>query len=87
MDSLAKFLDPITGGSDGKGWALGKTIYPSDVIKVFFEIEGIDHIDSVIVRIQPDEIDDHNEEIVYLFNNRIDKTNIKNKIYKKSKKM
>ncbi|MDF0682151.1 MAG: hypothetical protein P0116_14425 [Candidatus Nitrosocosmicus sp.] len=72
LDSLAKYVDPVTGGSDSKGWTLGKIVYPSDVVKLFFEIKSIIHVNNIVVKIHPDEIDDDNKEIVYLFNQQLD---------------
>ncbi len=79
LASLTRFLDPTIGGDDGQGWNLGKILNPSDVIRLFFEIKGISHVGKVVIKIHPDEIDDHNKEIVYLFNQRLDIDIIKSK--------
>ncbi|MEO1560467.1 MAG: putative baseplate assembly protein, partial [Cyanobacteria bacterium J06632_19] len=45
--SLYQFFNPLTGGSDGKGWPLGRPVYQSDVIKLFQQIPGIRYLGVV----------------------------------------
>jgi predicted phage baseplate assembly protein len=33
--ALYRFLNPLTGGPDGKGWAFGRPVYPSDIVTLF----------------------------------------------------
>jgi predicted phage baseplate assembly protein len=40
-DRLYKFLNPITGGNDGKGWPFGRDLYASDVYQC---LQGISNI-------------------------------------------
>ena len=45
--SLYQFFNPLTGGSDGKGWSLGRPVYQSDVVKLFQQIPGIRYLGVV----------------------------------------
>jgi len=45
--SLYKFLNPITGGEDGKGWIFGRPVYTSDVIKLFQKVKGVRYVGSI----------------------------------------
>ena len=44
---LKKFLHPIEGGPDGKGWPFGRRIWPSDVHRTLSAVEGVDRIAKV----------------------------------------
>lgn len=33
--ALYRFLNPLTGGPDGKGWPFGRPVYPSDIVTLF----------------------------------------------------
>jgi predicted phage baseplate assembly protein len=33
--ALYRFLNPLTGGLDGNGWAFGRPVYPSDIVTLF----------------------------------------------------
>lgn len=44
---LYRFLNPLTGGSDGKGWPLGSPLYPSDVIAICQKVIGIRRLGMV----------------------------------------
>jgi len=41
---IEKYLDPITGGTDKKGWTLGRNLYSSDLYYLVEGITGIDHV-------------------------------------------
>lgn len=43
QNGLNKFLDPLRGGLDGKGWPFGRAIYPSEIYKIIDNIEGLDY--------------------------------------------
>ncbi len=40
---LRNFLDPISGGHDGKGWPFGRDIFISEIYQVIEETEGVDY--------------------------------------------
>ena len=41
---LADFLHPLTGGSDGNGWAFGRKPHKSDFYALIEAVQGVDHI-------------------------------------------
>ena len=41
---LADFLHPLTGGSQGTGWAFGRKPYKSDFYALIEAVQGVDHI-------------------------------------------
>jgi predicted phage baseplate assembly protein len=41
-DSLNRFLSPLKGGPDGKGWPFGRSVYRSEVYEVMEGVEGVD---------------------------------------------
>lgn len=45
--SLRKFLDPLDGGPEGKGWPLGRDVYISEVAEVIAAVRGVDHVLSL----------------------------------------
>lgn len=47
ISQLEKFLHPISGGIDKKGWDFGEDLHISDIYLLLSEIEGIDIIDSI----------------------------------------
>ena len=50
MTKLADFLNPITGGSEGKGWPFGRPVYPSEIYQeIKNDVEGIDFISNVLI--------------------------------------
>ncbi len=50
MAQLHRFLNPLTGGADGKGWPFGRDIYISDVYQCLQGMEGIQFIRNVEMR-------------------------------------
>jgi len=45
--ALRKFLHPIHGGRDGKGWPFGRNVLKVDLYHVVEEVEGVDFVDKV----------------------------------------
>jgi predicted phage baseplate assembly protein len=45
--ALYRFLNPLTGGIDGKGWPLGQALHSSDVIAVCQKVMGIRYLGIV----------------------------------------
>lgn len=41
---VAKYLDPISGGADKKGWPIGRNLYTSDLYYLVEGITGVDHV-------------------------------------------
>ncbi len=42
--TLQSFLNPLSGGPDGKGWPFGRDVYLSDVAAIVEAIAGVDYI-------------------------------------------
>lgn len=47
LDALTAFLNPLTGGPGGAGWAVGRGLYTSDVATVLGDVEGVDYVQEV----------------------------------------
>ena len=41
------FLNPLTGGPDGKGWPFGRTVHAAEVFGVLQKVGGVDVVDDV----------------------------------------
>lgn len=52
--ALARFLHPLTGGPEGKGWAFGRKPYRSDLYALIEGVAGVDHVRSLAVSETPD---------------------------------
>lgn len=52
MDQLVTFLHPLTGGSDGEGWAFGRKPHRSDIYAALERIASVDHIRRLVVHEQ-----------------------------------
>jgi predicted phage baseplate assembly protein len=46
-DKLFNFLNPLTGGTDGKGWPFGRDLFVSDIMASLLSVPGVDFIRSV----------------------------------------
>jgi predicted phage baseplate assembly protein len=54
LTRLYRFLNPLTGGLDGKGWPFGRNLFLSDVYQCLQGIPGVQFIRSVeMFRTQP----------------------------------
>jgi len=40
---LDRFLNPLTGGPEGGGWPLGRSVYPAETLQVIDETPGVDY--------------------------------------------
>ncbi|MCC5637945.1 putative baseplate assembly protein [Nostoc sp. CHAB 5844] len=45
--ALYRFLNPITGGQDGKGWPFGRPVYPSDIVNLFQQFPAVRYLGVV----------------------------------------
>ncbi|MFO7683833.1 MAG: baseplate J/gp47 family protein, partial [Chloroflexota bacterium] len=45
--SLNAFLDPLTGGPNGRGWPFGRDVYRSEILQVIDNVPGVDHVLSL----------------------------------------
>lgn len=46
---VRQYFNPVTGGSDGSGWPLGRSIYRSEVYHLLQNVSGIDHVSQVTI--------------------------------------
>ena len=45
--ALNTFMDPLSGGPDGKGWPFGRDVYRSEILRVIDDVPGVDHVLSM----------------------------------------
>lgn len=48
--NLRRFLHPLVGGRDGKGWPFGRSVYKVDLYHLVEEVEGVDFVESVTMQ-------------------------------------
>jgi predicted phage baseplate assembly protein len=46
---LYRFLNPINGGVDGKGWPFGRPVYSSDIVALFQKVPGVRYLGPVLL--------------------------------------
>jgi hypothetical protein len=44
LSALLTFLQPVTGGPEGRGWAFGRDVFLSDVARLLRAVEGVDYV-------------------------------------------
>lgn len=49
-EELVAFLDPLTGGKDGKGWPFGRDVFVSELYELLDRIPGVDYVTDVTLR-------------------------------------
>lgn len=47
---LRQVLDPLRGGSRGRGWPFGRDVNRGDVLRVIDRVDGVDHVVSMRMR-------------------------------------
>ncbi|GJD23633.1 hypothetical protein RIVM261_085890 [Rivularia sp. IAM M-261] len=47
--SLYKYLNPLTGGIEGKGWAFGRPLYESDIVALLQQSHGVRYLGPVLL--------------------------------------
>ena len=48
-DRLRRYLHPLAGGRDGKGWPFGRAVYKSDLAHLVEEVQGVEVIDAITI--------------------------------------
>jgi predicted phage baseplate assembly protein len=48
-ETLSRFLHPLTGGLEGKGWDFGRRPHKSDLYALLENTPGVDHVISLVV--------------------------------------
>jgi predicted phage baseplate assembly protein len=62
---LEKFLHPITGGIDAKGWPFGRPVYISEIYEVIDRVEGVDYVKDVTLNGKSGDVLIHEHALVY----------------------
>jgi len=52
LSVLDKFLHPITGGYDGRGWEFGRAPCTSDFYALLEKIPGVDHVELIEIKLK-----------------------------------
>ncbi|MCC5659034.1 putative baseplate assembly protein [Nostoc sp. XA010] len=47
--ALYRYLNPLTGGLDGKGWPFGRPVYTSDIVALLQKIPGVRYLGAVVL--------------------------------------
>ncbi|MEM7579517.1 MAG: putative baseplate assembly protein [Cyanobacteria bacterium P01_A01_bin.80] len=47
--SLYRFLNPLTGGYEGKGWNFGASVYTSDIVSLFQNTIGVRYLGAILL--------------------------------------
>lgn len=47
QSALYRFLNPINGGPEGKGWPFGRPVYSSDIVTLLQKIAGVRYLGAV----------------------------------------
>jgi hypothetical protein len=56
---LSRFLHPLTGGPEARGWPFGRDVYASDLCAALEAIEGLDYVDSLSLLVAGSPVGDH----------------------------
>lgn len=48
-DRLRKYLHPLVGGRDGKGWPFGRAVYKTDLAHLVEDVPGVEAIDAITI--------------------------------------
>lgn len=46
-EAVARFLDPVTGGEEGRGWPTGRKLYASDLYHLVEALPGVNHVTGI----------------------------------------
>ncbi len=49
LKALERFLDPLKGGPDEKGWPFGRSVFPSEIYQMIDKVEGVDYATGVSI--------------------------------------
>ncbi|HEY7709662.1 MAG TPA: putative baseplate assembly protein, partial [Candidatus Entotheonella sp.] len=52
LEKLRRFLHPLTGGYQGRGWEFGRLPCLSDFYALFEGLDGVDHADCLTITLQ-----------------------------------
>ncbi|MFQ5881392.1 MAG: hypothetical protein ACE5I9_02805 [Candidatus Methylomirabilales bacterium] len=49
QEAIGRFLHPLTGGPEGKGWPFGRWVYRSELFQLLEGLPYVDHVESLKV--------------------------------------
>ncbi|MCY0944355.1 putative baseplate assembly protein [Streptomyces antarcticus] len=49
LDALYAYLDPLTGGADGRGWPFGRSLRSGEVFAALQRVPGVELVDEVLL--------------------------------------
>ncbi|HII02552.1 TPA: putative baseplate assembly protein [Methanosarcinaceae archaeon] len=64
LANLKLFLHPAKGGSDGKGWPVGKPVYRSELYRLIMGTEGVDSVEKISIHAGKGAEQDENGDLV-----------------------
>jgi hypothetical protein len=47
--AIRRFLSPLRGGDDGRGWEFGRAVYRSELYQVLESTAGVDHVQRLVL--------------------------------------
>jgi hypothetical protein len=53
LEALNDFFHPLTGGTQGTGWPLGRNVYVSDIYALLDKLPGVDYVEKVLKNNKP----------------------------------
>jgi predicted phage baseplate assembly protein len=72
-ERLRRYLHPLVGGRDAKGWPFGRSVYKSDLAHIVEDIPGVEVIDSITIydedkRVAVENVRLEPEQLIHLVN-------------------
>jgi len=72
-DRLRRYLHPLVGGRDGKGWTFGRAVYKTDLAHLVEDVPGVEVIDAITIfdedkRVAVENVRLEPYELIYLVN-------------------
>ncbi|GIE81765.1 putative baseplate assembly protein [Actinoplanes philippinensis] len=49
LDAIHRYLDPLTGGADGRGWPFGRPLRAGEIFAALQRVPGVDLVDEVLL--------------------------------------
>jgi len=70
---LRRYLHPLVGGKEGKGWLFGRPIYRTDLVHIVEDVPGVEAIDSIAIydedrRIMVDSVKLKHDQLPHIVN-------------------
>jgi hypothetical protein len=72
-DRVRKYLHPLVGGRDGKGWPFGRAVYKTDLAHLVEDVPGVEAIDYITIydedkRVAVENVRVEPHELIHLVN-------------------